>query len=412
MVDNFSRLRRQRFCFGPWRDFYRVQAAIKLMFQRQTGRFVQINFKAWVKATKQQRRLRVMTAENWKAYPLLMTIKPFQAWANYVAGCKNFAKEQIRLVNAYIRWKKRQKILIILKAWRHQALFGRIDGMYTRRMLINSLGEQKLLSTSLEKMLSAQTLELESCHMLVVGEIEKRKELEEVLKNSEAEIVKQRMVSHHIEQEILRLETIVEAMAIINPTQVTHLRNMQMDFKFKTRHIVLAPPESFENSSSLINEDEDLTPAADGKAVADKNVVAKVAADKKEVEGPVATVATTAVKTPTPAVQPPATSHPPQTPTTAPLKSADHSQIMHSPELVPKVDPLSSDDRILLDRIKWVNSRFRSLLLSEQRAQAVAAMDAEAEAARLLEEKSKPMFGTYVIVTIILQFVFYPCTCL
>lgn len=43
---------------------------------------------------------------------------------------------------------------LIMRTWRHQALFGRVDGLYSRQMLIKSLGEQKLLTTSLEKMMT------------------------------------------------------------------------------------------------------------------------------------------------------------------------------------------------------------------------------------------------------------------
>jgi hypothetical protein len=41
-------------------------------------------------------------------------------------------QEQLRICKAYVRWKWRQRILLILKVWRHQALYGRVDGLYSR----------------------------------------------------------------------------------------------------------------------------------------------------------------------------------------------------------------------------------------------------------------------------------------
>tara|TARA_B110000091_G_C13360193_1_gene287945 strand:- start:45 stop:212 length:168 start_codon:yes stop_codon:yes gene_type:complete len=50
-----------------------------------------------------------------------------------------------------------------MKRWRHQAMYGRIDGLYTRQMLISSLNEQKIMSSGLEKFMASQTVEVDEC---------------------------------------------------------------------------------------------------------------------------------------------------------------------------------------------------------------------------------------------------------
>ena len=45
-------------------------------------------------------------------------------------------------------------------------------------MLVQSLNEQKQLATSLERMMAAQTVQLEECMDIVEREISKRKDLE------------------------------------------------------------------------------------------------------------------------------------------------------------------------------------------------------------------------------------------
>lgn len=214
LVDHFARLRRERFVFTPWKQFFYRMMNVKRMNQKHVARFVSINFSGWKRASQYLRNLRKITVTNWKLYPKLLCEKPFRAWSKFIVATKNFASEQTRIVNAYIRWKGRQKLSLIIRTWRHQAIYGRIDGMYTRRMLITSLSEQKLLTSNLEKMLSTQTLELESCKLLLETEIGKRNVLEETVTNLESDITKHRMIEHHLEQETIRLESIIDVSTI------------------------------------------------------------------------------------------------------------------------------------------------------------------------------------------------------
>ena len=48
-----------------------------------------------------------------------------------------------------------------------QALYGRTDGLYSRAMLAKGLKNQKSLTDRLEKLLVAQTVELEECKEII-----------------------------------------------------------------------------------------------------------------------------------------------------------------------------------------------------------------------------------------------------
>ena len=48
-----------------------------------------------------------------------------------------------------------------------QALYGRTDGLYSRAMLAKGLKNQKSLTDRLEKLLVAQTVEMEECKELI-----------------------------------------------------------------------------------------------------------------------------------------------------------------------------------------------------------------------------------------------------
>ena len=209
-IDGFAKLRLKRHVFLPWKEFFKIQHLVRKGYQRQVARFVRDNFRAWRALSITLRALRIVTLDNWKGYARLLTQVPFQAWAGFVRGIKNHQVEQQRIVNSYIRWKWRQRIVIIMKRWRHQALYGRMDGLYTRQMLISSLNEQKIMSSGLEKILASQTVEMDELRELTEREIAKRKGLEERLKDAVAEVHKNKMFFHHSEQELRRNEALVE----------------------------------------------------------------------------------------------------------------------------------------------------------------------------------------------------------
>jgi hypothetical protein len=46
------------------------------------------------------------------------------------------------------------------------------------------------------------------------------------------------MIQHHFEEEIRRLESLIDAMMLINPNQLAHIKKKQIDFKFKERTMI------------------------------------------------------------------------------------------------------------------------------------------------------------------------------
>jgi len=256
-VDNFTKNRLKKFIFYPWKEFYVMQHNVRKMLQRQLGRFVQRNFFAWRALASELRKLRVRTVDNWRGYGRYITQTPFQGWAQFVKAVKNRNNEQQRIVNSYLRWKWRQRIVVIMKRWRHQAIYGRIDGLYTRQMLIASLNEQKIMTAGLEKMMAAQTVEVDECRELTEREINKRKLLENRLKDSQEGGNKHKMYSHHAEQEMKRMEGIVEAVALLNPRQVEHLKRLQPQFQFKQRRVNIPKNEDSEDEEEEVEEEEE-----------------------------------------------------------------------------------------------------------------------------------------------------------
>lgn len=62
---------------------------------------------------------------------------------------------------------------------------------------------------------------------------EKRKHLEDELKEAIAERDKNKFTNHHFEQELRRVQSIIDCMIQLNPHQVKHIQKIQPDFRFK-----------------------------------------------------------------------------------------------------------------------------------------------------------------------------------
>lgn len=146
---------------------------------KQISSFVKSHLVAWKLLTQKICHLRKTTIGNWKSYPTVMMSSPFLAWKQFASTATIRRMQQDSLVNAYLRWKNRQKYIRILRAWRHQSLYGGIEGMYSRTKISKSLGEQKSMSAALQKLLTKQTIDMEECKEAVYRETLLRKKMED-----------------------------------------------------------------------------------------------------------------------------------------------------------------------------------------------------------------------------------------
>jgi len=235
-VNYFTQIRIEKLVFAAWKIFFARQKKVKVFRIKLLSRRILQIIRSWRQLSKYYRSLRKLTFENWIGYARLIMSGPFSAWSDFVRGQRNRTAEHLRIAKSYIRWKSRQKLSVILRTWRHQAVFGRIDGLYTRQMLLKTVSEQKIFIISLEKSMADQVLELEDCKQVVLTEIEKRKSLEQDMSQTQLEFDKTRMQIHHYEEELKRLWSILEAMKLIHPKPLEHLLSLQFnEFKFKER---------------------------------------------------------------------------------------------------------------------------------------------------------------------------------
>jgi hypothetical protein len=165
--------------FLPWKLFSKRSKRINYLYVKKLSDFLRTNLCEWRNITKKNKKLRQETITNWSGYAVLVMSTPFAAWKEYASTASIRRMHQNSLVTAYTRWKQRQKHIHILRLWRHQSLYGGIEGMYSRTTISKSLGEQKGMTGALQKMLTKQTIELEECKELVHKETTTRKKMED-----------------------------------------------------------------------------------------------------------------------------------------------------------------------------------------------------------------------------------------
>jgi hypothetical protein len=156
-----------------------VSRAVNQKYEIYRTNFVRRHLLSWRCVVEKHRRLRATSLSNWAGYANFIMSTPFLAWKAFASTASVRRVQQDSLVNAYVRWKARQKHIRILRAWRHQSLYGGVEGMYSRTNISRSLGEQKSMGAALQKMITKQTIELEECRELVNKETVSRKRMED-----------------------------------------------------------------------------------------------------------------------------------------------------------------------------------------------------------------------------------------
>ena len=236
-MDNFSRLRCERFCFVAWKKYSYVSRNVNIKFITKQSNMIRAYLYAWREVCRKFKKLLKDSVDNWMEYPTLMMSRPFEAWKMHSSTTRQRREAQERIMFAYRRWKTRQKMINILKTWRHQAVYGSVEGMYSRTNLTKSLAEQKNMGNAMQKLVSQQTLELEKCRDMIKREVGARGTLEKTLVLKDQEIIRMKIQENHSSQEIHRLRALIDAMAEINPRQITLIKKLQQEFGFTARPI-------------------------------------------------------------------------------------------------------------------------------------------------------------------------------
>ena len=156
-----------------------------------------------------------------------LTEVPFRMWFVWMDQRKRKKTDQQRLVTAYIRTKHRKFLWNILRGWRHQAVYGRIAGLYSRNDLMRSLTEQKQQCKMMETEMNAYVGNVNDMNKMLEENTKKVKEMEIAVRKKDGKAMELRLAMHHCEQEMVKMQSLVDCVQQVAPGVAKHINELQ-----------------------------------------------------------------------------------------------------------------------------------------------------------------------------------------
>ena len=116
-------------------------------------------------------------------------------------------------------------------------MFGRVDGMRSRMELMQVLDEQRVYVVSLEEGTSKFKNALKDADASLDAEKKRSLEKDKIIENQELEIKRLAFAMHNSEQEIARLQFLLDNITTIHPGTMKRINNMPYNQKFPDRAI-------------------------------------------------------------------------------------------------------------------------------------------------------------------------------
>ncbi|RLN52352.1 hypothetical protein BBJ28_00005648 [Nothophytophthora sp. Chile5] len=212
-----------------WAKYGQLIRRVRRLFEGSTKDTLTWLVKRWSIRAQYQRALRANAVEEWNAYSRRIFQIPFRRWYVFMAHkrASRAAKESICV--AYERRQRRHVKYNFFRLWKHQVLFGHIEGIHSKVHLLRSLEDQKRMCLGLEAnaalyrdniaALQASIVQLEDKLM------EKQQELAQFLETMQTT----RFGIHKAEQSIARMQGMLEAVRVVHPGTVESVENMYKD---------------------------------------------------------------------------------------------------------------------------------------------------------------------------------------
>ena len=254
-VDYFAERRVIKNAFQGWKHVTKVYFNAKRMQVKTLTVFVRKYLLEWVRVSKRNRQLMLTAYEVWKQHGIRKLRAAFYPWQKWIHQKKQMRDDQQRLLNSFFRCKHRKIIWNIFRRWRHQARYGRIGALYSRNDLMMSLIAQKDHCRKMEKHMndcidyvSDMAECLEKNNKLIVN-------LTGIIQTKESDIVKSKSSIHNAEQELVRLQSIVDCVAKIYPSLTKHIIKMQSNFGFRERGLETYVKMRAQTYNDTVNDD-------------------------------------------------------------------------------------------------------------------------------------------------------------
>ena len=235
-VDGFVGRRVMKLFWRLWVPVAKRFGDAKRMRRRNLSRFANKHLAEWHVVARRQRSLVSLAVAEWRGYASRLTSVPFQMWFVWMDQRKRKRADQQRLLTAYTRTKHRRRLWNILRGWRHQAVFGRIAGLYSRNDLMKSLTEQKHQCKQMENEMNQYIGSVNEMNIMLEANTKRVKEMEINVRKKDDKAKELRLAMHHCEQEMTRMQSYVDSVQKVAPAVSKHLERLQgSEFNFDMR---------------------------------------------------------------------------------------------------------------------------------------------------------------------------------
>jgi len=253
-VDAFSDRRVKKLFFNLWKPVAQRYVAAKKMRRRNISKFASRHIQEWKYVAIVQRNLLKFAVGEWKAYSRRLMESPFRMWFVWMDRRKRKRADQDRLITAYMRTKHRKFLWNIVRGWRHQAVYGRIAGLYSRNDLMKSLTEQKQQCKLMEQEMATYVNNVNEMNKLLEANTKRVKDMEIVVQKKENKARELRMAMHHCEQEMVKMQSLVESVQKVHPVVAKHIKDLQgeqFNFNFRGLNALVVLRKSEEDATGI-----------------------------------------------------------------------------------------------------------------------------------------------------------------
>lgn len=212
-----------------WATYGQRIRRVRKLFEDNTKENLIRLLRKWHVRAQYQHALRENVVEEWKAYCRRIFQTPFRCWYVYAAKQKanRVAKETICL--AYERRQRRHTKYNFFRLWKHQVLFGNVESIHSQLYLLRSLEDQKRMCLGLEvnaKLYQENITALQASIAQLEAKLdEKQRELVQLHEATQVT----RFGIHTAEQNITRVQGMLEAVRHIHPGTVDRIEKMYKD---------------------------------------------------------------------------------------------------------------------------------------------------------------------------------------
>ena len=223
--------------FHSWRTRAHQRAIVKRSFQGHINTLAVNVLKAWRLEAEKQIKIKSAIIAEWRLYGMSLYKTPFRAWYVFAKKQKeaNFTRDTI--IRAWNRRKIRSQLYQIFKVWRHQALYGKTEGMHTRLELIKVVEDQKKVQQMMSRNLDSAEDAMTELKKALEQEKSNNKEMKKQLEAARREREQYDFAKHNAEQDIVRLQSLLDSVSLIHPGTIKQLKSLDASKSFKNRGV-------------------------------------------------------------------------------------------------------------------------------------------------------------------------------